>query len=208
MKICAAKENGEVYLLPYEKFKVEAIHKFSKKGLFRMSSIGVMYLIADDINGNGGSYVDSDGNVSGDLSGEEDVQGEGDDDVGDEDGVDSESILSDFEDDSDEGVEIVNDDNVNRMSRHMKRNEFKYGADEKIHFKVGQVFMSVDHFRKVTKGRGGVVLLSRYLMHLEEHIFLKHLIVTNPGLMIELRVIRENVPESPKFKRIFLSFVA
>ncbi|KAJ0015205.1 hypothetical protein Pint_21536 [Pistacia integerrima] len=41
------------------------------------------------------------------------------------------------------------EDAVTRFSKHMKGQQFAYGDNEKIHFKVGQVFEGVDHFRKV-----------------------------------------------------------
>ncbi|KAJ0045095.1 hypothetical protein Pint_05056 [Pistacia integerrima] len=40
------------------------------------------------------------------------------------------------------------EDAVTRVSKHMKGQQFAYEDNEKIHFKVGQVFEEVDHFRK------------------------------------------------------------
>ncbi|KAJ0016725.1 hypothetical protein Pint_10221 [Pistacia integerrima] len=88
MKIHVAKENEEVYLLPNEKFKVEAMlpmigERFTSEGRsfwdeFHWSDV----FNADDVNGNGGSNVDGDGNVNSDLASEENVQSEGDGDAG------------------------------------------------------------------------------------------------------------------------------
>ncbi|KAJ0053178.1 hypothetical protein Pint_01756 [Pistacia integerrima] len=108
--------------------------------------------VSDEDGGNGGEnvqgYVDGVGNVSGDVDAGENVQGEVDGDNGDEDRADSGGLLSDHGHNIEEGDEIGEDDNVSKMSRHVKQYEFKNGVDEKIHSNIGQVFMSVGHFRK------------------------------------------------------------
>ncbi|XP_031260044.1 uncharacterized protein LOC116118214 [Pistacia vera] len=52
------------------------------------------------------------------------------------------------EDSSYEGF-TDDEDAVTRFSKHMKGQQFAYVDNGKIHFKVGQVFEGVDHFRKV-----------------------------------------------------------
>ncbi|KAJ0037891.1 hypothetical protein Pint_23438 [Pistacia integerrima] len=45
------------------------------------------------------------------------------------------------------------DDAVTKFSKHMNGQQFTYGDNEKIHFKVGQMFEGVDHFRKLSRSK-------------------------------------------------------
>ncbi|KAJ0026285.1 hypothetical protein Pint_07604 [Pistacia integerrima] len=72
------------------------------------------------------------GQGSGGVEGNQSGQGSG--------GVEGNQTGQGSTDDEDAGT---------RFSKHMKGQQFAYGDNGKIHFKVGQVFEGVDHFRKV-----------------------------------------------------------
>ncbi|KAJ0007618.1 hypothetical protein Pint_30463 [Pistacia integerrima] len=81
---------------------------------------------------------------SGGVEGNQTGQGSG----GVED-IEVQGEMSEYHEDSLYEGSTDDEDAVTRFSKHMKGQQFAYGDNGKIHFKVGQVFEGVDHFRKV-----------------------------------------------------------
>ncbi|KAJ0042627.1 hypothetical protein Pint_18290 [Pistacia integerrima] len=84
------------------------------------------------------------GQGSGGVEGNQTGQGSG----GVED-IEVQGEMSEYHEDSSYEGSTDDEDAVIRFSKHMKGQQFAYGDNGKIHFKVGQVFEGVDHFRKV-----------------------------------------------------------
>ncbi|KAJ0082352.1 hypothetical protein Patl1_10338 [Pistacia atlantica] len=84
------------------------------------------------------------GQGSGGVEGNQTGQGSG----GVED-IEVQGEMSEYHEDSSYEGSTDDEDAVTRFSKHMKGQQFAYGDNGKIHFKVGQVFGGVDHFRKV-----------------------------------------------------------
>ncbi|KAJ0020301.1 hypothetical protein Pint_31925 [Pistacia integerrima] len=94
--------------------------------------------------GSGGVEGNQSGQGSGGVEGNQTGQGSGGEDIEVREGE-----MSEYHEDSSYEGSTDDEDAVTRFSKHMKGQQFAYGDNGKIHFKVGQVFEGVDHFRKV-----------------------------------------------------------
>ncbi|KAJ0033968.1 hypothetical protein Pint_26262 [Pistacia integerrima] len=83
------------------------------------------------------------GQGSGEVEGNQTGQGSG----GVED-IEVQGEMSEYHEDSSYEGSTDDEDAGTRFSKHMKGQQFAYGDNGKIHFKVGQVSEGVDHFRK------------------------------------------------------------
>ncbi|KAJ0046704.1 hypothetical protein Pint_04755 [Pistacia integerrima] len=153
VKRCVASENEVVEMNPYEKFKnfirsptednEGFVRRDNEEGEedIPMSSIGVLKVMKVIMKKT--MRVGGMDRGSGVVEGMESQDGErwGED-------IEVQREMSEYHEDSSYERSTDDEDAVTRFSKHMKGQQFAYGDNGKIHFKVGQVFEGVDHFRK------------------------------------------------------------
>ncbi|KAJ0020118.1 hypothetical protein Pint_31699 [Pistacia integerrima] len=167
-----ASENEVVEMNPYEKFKVEVELPLSRaryvvegdddmefifeqyksfgKRVIRVyvEAIPVDFSVESDESDHEEDHESGqDGQGSGVGSGgvEENQTRQG---SGGVENIEVQGEMSEYHEDSSYEGSTDDENTVTRFSKHMKGQQFAYKDNGKIHFKVGQVFEGVDHFRK------------------------------------------------------------
>ncbi|KAJ0034058.1 hypothetical protein Pint_25989 [Pistacia integerrima] len=159
----------------------------------------------DDENVDGGGNVHDDLDGDGEVHAEVHVDGDGDGDVDVDGGRD---VHVDVNNDEEVHAEVDGESNLFQEDNVVGDNESEDVAES------GAILSNFEHNSEEMGESGNDDVVSRMSRNIKQNEFKYrangkiNFKVTNPGSMTKLRVIREIVPPTSKFKRFFLSFAA